>query len=219
MSCWSGYSSGNWTGTLRHIISPHRTRPACGGTLPTVWREERLIRPNVQLVRTALQHYAVGRRSLRTISIGSVLLILIVSMVGCSNLSASATLNKMHEIEKQLPAGLSRQETYRRLRAYGLVARNVDFTHWRLEGHAAIPLDHGEWPTAGQTYPPSPDDLYLHRNVRRISAANPPVEVIVGGGFLFGCGLTAALGIVFDSRDAISKTVELVDRRPCLGLG
>ena len=208
-----------WTGTLRHIISPHRTRPACGGTLPTVWREERLIRPNVRLVRTALQHYAVGKRTLRTISIGSVLLILIVSMVGCSNLSASATLNKMHEIEKQLPAGLSRQETYRRLRAYGLVARNVDFTHWRLEGHAAIPLDHGEWPTAGQTYPPSPDDLYLHRNVRRISAANPPVEVIVGGGFLFGCGLTAALGIVFDSRDAISKTVELVDRRPCLGLG
>ena len=142
----------------------------------------------VDLARVSFQGDTLARLSLR------VLLMIGISMAfGCS--SESTTLNEMRQIESRLPVGLSRQEAYSRLRAHGLVARNADFAHWRLQGHAAIPLDHGDWPTAGQTYPPNPDELYLHMSAHRVSPANPPVEVLLGGRFYFGCGFAAWLDI------------------------
>jgi hypothetical protein len=180
--------------------------------------------PALCALNGGLPRQAVVERGARTIAIICGLLLLIANSVGCSDLSKSATLSRMHELEGQLPVGLSRYDAYARLRARGLEAVNVNYTHWRLAktltGHvAAIPLDHGAWPTAGETYPPSAVELDLHVSEHRMSPPNPSVEVLVGGGYLFGCGLVAALGIAFDSHDAISKTIEIVNRHPCLGLG
>lgn len=166
---------------------------------------------------------ACAKRILRMTFAGSTLAFLIAGLVGCSAVGVG-TIDKMHELEKQLPVGLSRQDTYARLRARGLEAVNTNYTHWNLASTwtgrvVVIPTDHGAWPTAGETYPPNSAETYLQTSEHRKSPHNPSVEVVVGGGFLFGCGLEAALGIEFDSHDTISKTVEIVERRRCLGLG
>lgn len=148
-------------------------------------------------------------------------LVVVLFATGCDSYGAS--INRMHEVEKQLPFGLTREEAYSRLRTNGLVAENYQYSHFRLVrglfGKTVwVPVDHGEWPAPSETYPPTVEDLYLGRNQSRHSPPQPPVYVSFGGGYwtLIGnCGYETWLYIGFDPSDRISKTKEIVDRRPC----
>ena len=151
-------------------------------------------------------------------------ILIFLGLTGCSSLSQSEQKirQEMQALESQLPPGLPRQEAYKRIRSHGLVAYNVNYTHWVLFDNNRMyrPVDHGEWPTAGETYPPTPDELYARQSSQRRAPANPPVEINFGGGYLFGrCGFQGWLQIAFDAQDRISDVRQRIDRRACEALG
>jgi hypothetical protein len=145
------------------------------------------------------------------------------ALAGCSPLAQMErnAHQSMRALESQLPVGLPRREAYKRIRARGMVAYNPNYAHFVLpKSGLYYATDHGEWPTPGETYPPTIQELAAGETSHRKAPLNPSVAVAFGFGYFFpNCGFQAWLGIVFDSKDRIARLREFVNKRPCPSLG
>jgi hypothetical protein len=119
-----------------------------------------------------------------------VLLALLTStaLAGCSPLAQMerSTRQSMRSLESKLPVGLSRQEAYQRIRARGMVAYNPNYAHFVLPKNGLYyATDHGEWPTPGETYPPTIQEIAAGEASHRKAPINPSVAVNFGFGYFF----------------------------------
>lgn len=120
---------------------------------------------------------------------------------------------EMARLRADLPAGLSRQEAYARIRKYGLVAMNPDYVRMRPLGPVEISASDGSWPSANQTIPPDP--LNPHWKPNDVNPRHPWVDISHGMGSVVVCSYDTHLHVDFDSLDRISK-ISQWDGETCL---